>query len=91
MAIPVKRLDTSVTFQKKLGAKRCNTATMPTNQVVALFADRALSPNLSGGATLAQLDESLSDMREWHTGAPIAATLKFSIGQRMVGVHQSGI
>lgn len=66
-------------------------ATMPTNQVVALFADRALSFNLSEGATLAQLAESLSDMCEWHAGAPTAVSLKFSGDRRMIGVHQSAI
>jgi hypothetical protein len=71
--------------------KHTHTATMPTNQVVALFADRALSFNLSEDATLAQLAESLSDMCEWHTGTLTAVSLKFSGDQRMVGVHQSGI
>lgn len=61
--------------------------TMPTNQVIALFADRALSFNLSKGATFAQLAESLSDICEWHAGTPTAVSLKFGEDQRRVDIR----
>jgi hypothetical protein len=68
-----------------------HTTIMPTNQVVALFADHALSFNLPDGATMAQLAESLIDMCEWHPGTPMAVSLKFGGDQRIVGIHQSTI
>jgi hypothetical protein len=64
--------------------------TPPANQVSALFADRALSFDLTKGATFAELAERLSDMCEWHTGAPTAISLKFRGEWRMAGIHQPG-
>jgi hypothetical protein len=65
-------------------------AMVPTNQVVALFADRALSFSLSDGASFAQLAESLSDMCEWRMDVPRAVSLKFGRDRKMSGVHRSG-
>jgi hypothetical protein len=66
-------------------------AAMSDHQVSALFADRALSFNLSNGATFADLAERLSDMCEWHTGAPAAVSLKFGGDGPMIGAYQSGV
>ena len=51
-------------------------ARMPTNQVMALFADRAVSFSLSTGATFADLAERLHHFGEWQIGGPTAIYLK---------------
>ncbi len=47
------------------------------SQVMALFADRALSFNLAKDATFAELADRLDHLGEWHTGTPTAVYLKF--------------
>jgi hypothetical protein len=68
-----------------------HTAAVPANQVSTLFADRALLFGLSKGAPFVELAERLSDMCDWHTGTPIAVSLKFGANWPTVGDHQSGV
>ena len=53
----------------------------PTNQVVALFADAALSFGLAKDATFAHLADRLDHLDERHIGMPRAIYLKFSMPQ----------
>src|ERR1019366_8702498 len=66
-------------------------AGMPTNQVVALFADRALSFNLSSGATLADLADRLGDLGQRHIGMPTAIYLKSGLAGQPFAVLHRGI
>ena len=66
-------------------------ATMPTNQVMALFADRALSFSLSKDVTFAEFADRLDRLGEWHTGMPTAVYLKFGAARQPVRVLQPGI
>jgi len=66
-------------------------AGMPTNQVVALFADRALSFSLSSGATLADLADRLDDLGQRHIGMPTAIYLKFGMARQPIAVLQRGL
>jgi hypothetical protein len=66
-------------------------AAMPENLVTALFADRALSFNLSKGATFADLADRLDQLGEWHTGMPTAVNLKFATVRHPVFDLQPGI
>ena len=68
-----------------------HSATMPMNKVMALFADRALSFNLSKDATFAELADRLDHLGEWHTGMPTAVYLKFGAVRQPVRVVQPGI
>jgi len=64
---------------------------MPANQVMALFADRALSFSLSKDVTFAEFADRLDRLGEWHTGMPTAVYLKFGAARQTVRVLQSGI
>jgi hypothetical protein len=73
----------------KIGAKAMqgtHPATISRNQVMALFADRALSFSLPRDATLAELADRLDLMDEWHTGTPTAIYLKFAAASQSVAV-----
>jgi len=61
-------------------------AATPTNQVVALFADRALSFSLSNGATLADLADRLDDLGQRYIGIPTAIYLKFGMARQPISV-----
>jgi hypothetical protein len=62
-------------------------AEVPTNQVMALFADSAFSFSLSNGATFADLADQLDLLGQRHIGSPTAIYLKFgrTIGSRPFG------
>jgi hypothetical protein len=66
-------------------------ATTPANQVMALYADRALSFDLTNGATFADLADRLDHLGEWHTGVPSAIYLKFAMARHPVSVLQPAI
>ena len=51
-------------------------AKLPTNQVMALFADSVILFSLSKGATFADLADRLDHLAERHTGMPTAIYLK---------------
>jgi len=51
-------------------------AGLPTNQVMALFADRSNSFSLSNGTTFADLADRLDHLGDWHIGVPTAIYLK---------------
>lgn len=53
---------------------------LATYQVMALFADNALSFGLSTGATFADLADRLEQLGERHMGMPTAIYLKRRIG-----------
>ena len=57
-----------------------HSATQSNNQVTALFVDRALSFNLSKGATFADLANCLDrpHFHAWQAGIPTAIYLKFA-------------
>lgn len=48
------------------------------HQVMALFADSALSFNLDRGATFADLASRLEGLCLWHSGVPTAISLLFA-------------
>jgi hypothetical protein len=66
-------------------------ATIPTSQVSALFADRALSFPLSKGATFADLAERLNDLCVWHAGLPTSLSLTFGAVGQPAHDHQAAI
>jgi hypothetical protein len=55
--------------------------TIPANQVMALFADRAESFSLAGGATFADLAAHFDHMGGWQRDLPQAISLKFGAAQ----------
>lgn len=57
-------------------------ATLPANQVMALFSDRALSFSLSPDATFGDLADRLDDLDKRHTGLPTAIYLKFAMPRK---------
>lgn len=63
----------------------------PTNQVMAVFADSAVSFALSGGATFADLAERLDQLGERHTGLPTAIYCRVSIARQPVLRSRSGM
>ena len=68
--------------------QRTQPATIPANEVMALFADRALSFSLSKDATLAELADRLDHLCKWHTGMPTAVYLRFGTARQPVRVPQ---
>jgi hypothetical protein len=83
-----------IPFEHKLWSKAMQSthpATIPANQVMALFADRALSFSLSKDATFAELADCLDRLGEWHTGMPMAVYLKFGAARQPVRVLPPGI
>ena len=56
--------------------------TIPANQVMAVFADRARSFSLASGATFADLADGLDRLDEWHTDMPRAIYLKFGVARQ---------
>jgi hypothetical protein len=62
-------------------------ASTETNRVVALFADSALSFNLSKTATFADLADRIDRLSEQHIGAPTAIYLKFSMAFEPFAQH----
>jgi hypothetical protein len=60
--------------------KNAQCAKAPTNQVMALYANRARSFTLSSGATFADLADCLDVARvnSWHIDMPTAIYLKFA-------------
>jgi hypothetical protein len=65
--------------------------TIPADQVMALFADRAQSSSLASGATFADLAARLEHPGEWQTDLPQAVYLKFGATRQPVSVAQSTI
>jgi hypothetical protein len=63
-------------------------ATMPANQVMALFSDRALSFSLSPNATFGELADRLDHLDKRHTGLPTAIYLKFAMARKPVPTFQ---
>jgi hypothetical protein len=59
---------------------------MPTNQVIALFSDRALSFSLSPDATFGDLADRLDHLDEWRTALPRAVYLKFAMVRKPISV-----
>lgn len=53
-------------------------ATHPAYQVIALFADGAMSFNLIAGSTYADLANILDQHCQWHTVMPTAVFLKLT-------------
>jgi hypothetical protein len=83
-----------IPFEHKLWSKAMQSthpATISANEVMAVFADRALSFSLSKDATFAELADRLDHLGEWHTGVPTAVYLKFGAGRQPVCVLQPGI
>jgi hypothetical protein len=71
---------------------------MPTNQVMALFGDSALSFTLANGATFADLADRLDHLAdrldhlgEQHIGMPKAIYLKFHTARQPISVTRAGI
>jgi hypothetical protein len=65
-------------------------AAVPTYQVMALFADSALSFGLSNGATFADLADRLGQLGERHVGMPTAIYLKSSMTRQPAAAPQHG-
>jgi hypothetical protein len=57
------------------------------NQVVALYADSALTFDLSKTATFADLADRVDRLGEQHSGAPTAIYMKFSMSFEPVTQH----
>lgn len=68
--------------------KDTHQATIPANQVMALFSDRALSFSLSPNATFGDLADRLDHLDEWHTALPRAVYLKFATVRKPVSILQ---
>jgi len=64
---------------------------IPTNQVMALYADRAVSFNLAKGATFAKLADRLDHPGDWHADMPTAVYLKFGAARRPAHILQPRI
>ena len=58
-----------------------NRTTIPANQVMALFADRAQSFSLANGATFADLAAHIDHLGVWQCDLPQAISLKFGAAQ----------
>jgi hypothetical protein len=67
-----------------------HSAKISTNQVMALYADRALSFNLAKDATFADLADRLDHASDWHTDMPTAVYLKFGLPRQPIRVAQPG-
>jgi hypothetical protein len=65
--------------------------TIPANQVMALFANRAHSFSLASGATFADLAARLDQLGERQSDLPQAIYLKFGATRQPVSVAQSVI
>ena len=64
---------------------------LPTNEVVALFADSSVSFRLSVAATFADLADRLDRLGERHMGVPMAVYLKIDTAQRPIPVLHTWI
>jgi hypothetical protein len=62
-------------------------AATQTNRVMALFADSALSFDLSRNATFADLADRLDRLGKQHIGAPTAIYLKFGMTPQPIPLH----
>jgi len=65
--------------------------TIPANQVMALFADRARSFSLASGATFADLADRLDHLGEWHTAMPQAVYLTFGAARQPIPTARSAL
>jgi hypothetical protein len=63
---------------------------MPANRVMALFADSALSFNLSKGATFEDLADRLDHLSDRHIGMPTAIYLKFGLPRQPISELRPG-
>jgi hypothetical protein len=68
--------------------QKASQATVPPNQVMALFGDRVRSFSLPRGATFADLAECLTHSGEWHADMPQAIYLKFGAAPQPVPIRQ---
>ena len=64
---------------------------LPTNEVVALFANSSVSFRLSVAATFADLADRLDRLSGRHIGVPTAVYLKVDTAQRPIPVLHTGI
>ncbi|MEA2727868.1 MAG: hypothetical protein QOD93_4846 [Acetobacteraceae bacterium] len=64
---------------------------IPVNQVMALFAGKAISFSLAAGATFADLADSLNHLGDRHGGVPSAVFLRIGTTGRPISCLQSGI
>jgi hypothetical protein len=71
--------------------QKTHQTTIPANQVMALFADRAQSFSLASGATFADLADCLDHLGEWQTDMPQAIYLKFGATRQAVPAAQSAL
>jgi hypothetical protein len=78
-------------FEHELWSKAMQSTQIPANQVMAVFADRALSFSVSKDATLAELADHLDRLGEWHTSTPTVVYLKFGAARQPVRVLQRGV
>jgi hypothetical protein len=62
----------------------------PSSQVMALFADSALSFGLPKGATLADLADRLDRLGERHIGMPTAIYLQFRMAPQPIPALHAG-
>ena len=69
--------------------QKISQATVPANEVMALFDDRVRSFSLPRGATFADLAEHLAHSDGWHADMPQAIYLKFGATRQPLPLCQS--